>query len=99
MNREAREYITELNQNYNDLGEDLVMLEAILSAAGDGTEFPQEYIESGLERIQGYIQQHTEEIGCLTRCLAVPPRSGSGGRPTAEYVRRGRRYFPRTAEK
>jgi len=69
-----KEYITELNQSYNDLGEDLVMLEAVLAASEGETAFPREYVSSSLERIREYTCQHTGEIEQLTKYLAVPPQ-------------------------
>lgn len=40
MNQQL-ERIAELNRNFNDLGEDLVLLEAVLQASLGETEFPE----------------------------------------------------------
>lgn len=71
MDRTMREYIAELNQNYNDLGEDLLMLEAVLYAPEGETGFPEEYMESGLLRIQEYARVHIEDIGRIVRFLTA----------------------------
>lgn len=73
MNRDIKEYIAELNQNYNDLGEDLVMLEAVLLAREGETGFPEEYITSSANRLADYIDQHVEELQQLAEYLARPP--------------------------
>lgn len=62
--------IAELNRNFNDLGEDLVLLEAVLQASLGETEFPEEYIISSLCRMVEYVDQHTEDICQLARQLA-----------------------------
>lgn len=62
--------IAELNRNFNDLGEDLVLLEAVLQASLGETEFPEEYITSSLCRMVEYVDQHTEDICQLARQLA-----------------------------
>ena len=64
------ERIAELNRNFNDLGEDLVLLEAVLQASLGETEFPEEYITSSLCRMVEYVDQHTEDICQLARQLA-----------------------------
>ena len=69
----THELFTEINQNYNDLGEDLVMLEAILLLSEGVTEFPAEYIISSKKRLQDYICQHMGEIEQLTGYLTKPP--------------------------
>ena len=69
MNINKKEYIDELNRNYNELGEDLLMLEAILSIPEGEGRFPGEYVASSLERIQDYARQHTREIDLLANCL------------------------------
>lgn len=66
--------ITELNQNFNDLGEDLVLLESVLRAEQGETGFPWEYIASSLSRTADYVDQHTGAIRQLTRFLAEGPR-------------------------
>ena len=69
MNQQL-ERIAELNRNFNDLGEDLVLLEAVLQASLGETEFPEEYITSSLCRMVEYVDQHTEDICQLARQLA-----------------------------
>ena len=66
MNQQL-ERIAELNRNFNDLGEDLVLLEAVLQASLGETEFPEEYITSSLCRMVEYVDQHTEDICQLAR--------------------------------
>lgn len=66
--------IIELNQNYNDLGEDLVLLESVLLASRGEHDFPGEYILSSLTRVTDYIQQHTEEINHLAEYLCAAPK-------------------------
>ena len=61
--------ITELNQNYNDLGEDLLLLEAVILATGVENEFPEEYITSSLKRMEECIRQHTKDIHFLANLL------------------------------
>ncbi len=69
MNQQL-ERIAELNRNFNDLGEDLVLLEAVLQASLGETELPEEYITSSLCRMVEYVDQHTEDICQLARQLA-----------------------------
>ena len=69
MNQQL-ERIAKLNRNFNDLGEDLVLLEAVLQASLGETEFPEEYITSSLCRMVEYVDQHTEDICQLARQLA-----------------------------
>ena len=69
MNQQL-ERIAELNRNFNDLGEDLVLLEAVLQASLGETEFPEEYITSSLCRMVEYVDHHTEDICQLARQLA-----------------------------
>ena len=69
MNQQL-ERIAELNRNFNDLGEDLVLLEAVLQASLGETEFPEDYITSSLCRMVEYVDQHTEDICQLARQLA-----------------------------
>lgn len=68
MNQQL-ERIAELNRNFNDLGEDLVLLEAVLQASLGETELPEEYITSSLCRMVEYVDQHTEDICQLARQL------------------------------
>lgn len=69
MNRQL-ELIAELNENFNNLGEDLVLLESVLQASRGETAFPGEYIASSLRRTADYVDQHTQTIHQLTHCLA-----------------------------
>ena len=57
-----KDQIIELNQNFNDLGEDLLLLEAVVLTAQGENDFPQEYIASSLGHLVGCINQHTEDI-------------------------------------
>ena len=68
MNRQL-ELITELNMNFSDLGEDLVLLEAVLQTDKEETEFPEEYIASSLRRMADCVEEHTKTIHQLTRYL------------------------------
>lgn len=54
--------IIELRQSYNDLGEDLMLLESVVTAVQAGCEFPEECVASGLKRVVDYIRQHTGEV-------------------------------------
>lgn len=83
MNQTRAEQLTELHQNYNDLGEDL-LLESVLLAAESETSFPEEYVSSSLHRMGDYIRQHTSEINQLSHILSA---------------RRAPAHFPRMAEK
>ena len=66
------EYPAELYDNYNELGEDLLFLEAMMSASQAGYQFSGKYcMESGLDRLLDYIVKHTEEIQILSRFLCV----------------------------
>lgn len=73
MSINRKEYIEELNQNYNELGEDLLMLESILLAPEGETGFPEKYVASSLARIQDYTRQHIKEIDLLANCLIQAP--------------------------
>ena len=73
MSINRNEYIAELNQNYHDLGEDLLMLEAVLLAQEGETGFPEKYVTSSLARIQDYTRQHIKEIDLLANCLIHAP--------------------------
>ena len=77
MNK-IKEQIVELNQNYNDLGEDLVLLEAVVLTTQDENAFPQEYIVSSLKRMQECIRQHTGDIRFFAELLQkeVSPAPG-----------------------
>ena len=70
--------IDELNANFNELGEDLILMEALVIASHTGYEFPEEYIGSGLKRIRDYIHQHLGEIQHISQIvckLAIPPQA------------------------
>ena len=64
-----REQITELNQTYNNLGEDLLLIESIVIASNCENEFPSEYITSSLRRIMDYTEQHLGEIQGFAQSL------------------------------
>ena len=61
--------IDELNANFNELGEDIVMLEALVIASHTGYKFPEEYIELGLKRIGDYIHQHLGDIQHISQIV------------------------------
>lgn len=93
MNKSIKEYMAELNQSYNDLGEDLVMLEAVLLARKGEAGFPEEYIASSLQRLADYIDQHVGELRHLAEFLARPPcrsapRRRAGRRAAIARIRR-----------
>ena len=69
MNR-LFEQIIELNENYNELGEDLLLLESVLQASEKENCFPKGYVTSSLRRINDYIQQHTKAINQMSEFLA-----------------------------
>ena len=50
--------INELNETFNELGEDLVLLEALVITARMGHPFPEDFVHSGLDRMTDYIHQH-----------------------------------------
>lgn len=67
--------ITELNENYNELGNDLVLLESVVLAMQIENEFLREYILSSLNFVTSSIRQHTKDICFLAKSLckkAVP---------------------------
>lgn len=68
------EQIIELNANYNELGEDLVLLESVLQADQRENAFPREYVASSLARVTDYIQQHTEAINQMAEYLSTTPK-------------------------
>ena len=53
--------INELNETFNELGEDLVLLEAL------GHPFPEDFLNSGLDRMTDYIHQHLNDVKNLSR--------------------------------
>ena len=76
MSINVREYIEELNRNYNSLGEDLLMFESLLTVR-EGEKL-EGCAAAALKRVQGYTVQHMEEIDLLTHCLV---REGTGTAP------------------
>ena len=63
------EQVDELNETFNELGEDIVLLEALVFASHMGYDFPEEYLTSGLMRIKGYIRQHLGDVQDLSRIV------------------------------
>ena len=57
-----KEQIAELNQNYNDLGKALLLLEVVVPIVQSEKAFPQKYITSSIGRVIECINQHTEDI-------------------------------------
>ena len=76
MEQAMEDRVTELNQNYNNLGEDLLLMEAVVIAMHHENEFPSEYITSSLCRMMDYTDQHLKEIRNLAKMLLrdVPRR-------------------------
>ena len=62
--------IEELNENFNELGEDLVLLESVAIAVQVGYPFPKEFVESGVTRVMDYIRQHLEDVRNLSGGLS-----------------------------
>ena len=69
MKQSIQEQITELNRNYNDLGEDLLLMESVMIASCCENEFPPEYITSSLCRVMDYTEQHLKEVRNLAKSL------------------------------
>lgn len=63
------EQVDELNETFNELGEDIVLLEALVFASHMGYDFPEEYLASGLKRMRDYIHQHLGDIQDLSRIV------------------------------
>lgn len=63
------EQIFEINENFNDIGADLVLLEALLREIEEGRNFPIEFIELGLKRLGEFLSQHTGDITYLSGLL------------------------------
>lgn len=61
--------VCEINENFNDLGADLVLLEALLQAIQGKHNFPEEFVESGLKWMGEAICQHTADIAYLSEFL------------------------------
>ena len=57
-----QDQITEFNQSYNNLGEDLVLMESVMIAMKHENEFPTEYIASSLRRTMDYTEQHLKDV-------------------------------------
>ena len=64
-----QDQITELNQSYNNLGEDLVLMEAVMIAMEHENEFPTEYIASSLRRTMDYTEQHLKDVQHIAESL------------------------------
>ena len=62
MEQAIQYWITELNQSYNDLGDDLLLMEAVVIAMHHENEFPVEYIASSLRRVMDHTEQHLKDI-------------------------------------
>ena len=62
--------IEELNENFNELGEDLVLLESVAIAVQVGYPFPKEFVESEVKRVMDYIRQHLEDVRNLSGGLS-----------------------------
>lgn len=58
----TNDLITELNQCYNDLGDDLLLLQAVILALRGENQFSQECVASSLERMTSAIEQHLKDI-------------------------------------
>lgn len=61
------ELIAELNQNYNDLGEDLLFLESVVYSLRREHPFPEEILQTAVRRLEDCIRQHTEDIRLLSK--------------------------------
>ncbi len=59
--------INELNETFDELGEDLVLLEALAIAVHMGHPFPEDFLNSGLDRMTDYIHQHLNDVKNLSR--------------------------------
>ena len=70
--------IVELNQNYNDLGKVLLLLEVVVLTVQGENDLPQEYIASSIGRMIRCINQHTEDIRFFAELLQkeVSPAPG-----------------------
>ncbi|MBD5162093.1 MAG: hypothetical protein HDT14_08795 [Oscillibacter sp.] len=95
MSANIKEYIEEINQNYNDLGENLLMLEAVLLAREEETGFPEEYIASSVKRLTDYIDQHVGELRQVAGILVrqphqYAPRHRAGRRAAIARIRRSK---------
>ena len=64
-----QDQITELNQSYNNLGEDLLLMEAVMIAMEHENEFPTEYIASSLRRTMDYTEQHLKDVQHIAESL------------------------------
>ena len=59
--------INELNETFDELGEDLVLLEALAIAVHMGHPCPEDFLNSGLDRMTDYIHQHLTDVKNLSR--------------------------------
>lgn len=75
--------INELNETFNGLGEDLVLLEALAIAVHMGRPFPEDFLNSGLDRMTDYIHQHLTDVKILSREVCkrtrLPQEAGVSG--------------------
>lgn len=67
--KQMNDIITEINLNYNDLGEDLILLESVLQVLQDENDYPRELALSSLERMMECIRQHSGDIRQLSGYL------------------------------
>lgn len=63
------ELTVEINQNFNDLGAVLVLLQALTQAVQTEHDYPQEYVEAGLERMEEHVRQYTKDVCYLSGLL------------------------------
>lgn len=56
------EAIREINENLEDLGADLVLLESLLFAIDEKRSIPERYVGPGMKRLRESIQQHANDI-------------------------------------
>lgn len=64
------ETICEINENFEDLGADLVLLESLLFSIDEKRSIPERYVGPGMKRLRESIQQHANDIIYLSR-LAI----------------------------
>ncbi len=69
MNR-IPDQITELNENYHDLGDVLLLLESVILAMQMENEFSRKHILSSLHFLTSSIEQYTKDICFLTNHLS-----------------------------
>lgn len=56
------ETICEINENFEDLGADLVLLESLLFSIDEKRSIPERYVGPGMKRLRESIQQHANDI-------------------------------------